>query len=153
MINILGRVLGGVFGIGKDFTEARKAKRLAEAEAAVIKVKSRARLEEAKAEFAMKQAEHSANWEITQAQQAANSWKDEFLTVLLYTPVLLTFATIIIAAIPGTEEIVLRMHDATDASWVQLNEAPEWYRYLLFAAASAVFGIRLTDKFKLKGKE
>lgn len=152
MIKILGKVIGSVFGIGKDFTEIRKAKKLAEAEASIIKIKSKARLQEAKAELAMKRAEHAANWEITQAEQAATSWKDEFLTVLLFTPVLLTFTTIIIAAVPGTEAIVLRMQETTNQSWDQLNAAPEWYRYLLFAAASAVFGLRLTDKFKFKGK-
>ena len=61
------------------------------------------------------------------------------------------FSGVVIAAVPGSEAMLARMYEAMDVAWTQVNSIPDWYQWLLFACASAVFGLRLTDKFKPKG--
>ena len=81
---------------------------------------------------------NTATWEQKMAEASANSWKDEFWTLVLAVP-LFCLGYSVVANDPL---IVSRVHASFDA----LSELPDWYQYLLFLAVSASFGIRGADK-------
>ena len=67
------------------------------------------------------------------ADASKNSWKDEYLTIVLSIPIIMAF-------IPGLDTIV---HNG----FAQLEAMPEWYQLSLGAVIAASFGIRGATKF------
>lgn len=63
-----------------------------------------------------------------------SSWKDEFWTILIATPVALVF-------IPGMDVHVLRGFEV-------LGALPDWYRWALGVAIGSAFGVRQFANFK-----
>ena len=161
-MGILGKVFGFITKPVEILLETRKIKKAADAQMVeeYAKAKARVMIAEAEAEAALHEArakkelilaEHAAEWEIVQAEASKTSWKDEYLTILLTIPLGAMFSTIIVAAFPNSEETLQRMYVAMDMAWVQMNNVPDNYWWLVFACVSAVFGLRITDKFKPKG--
>lgn len=78
------------------------------------------------------------------AQASANSWKDEWFTVVLSAPVL----AIMWGVGMNDLDIIARVGMAFE----ELSRLPDWYSYLLYVAVTASFGIRGADKLmQLKG--
>jgi hypothetical protein len=93
---------------------------------------------EAKHKAQMEVLGNTALWEQRMAEASNTSWKDEWFTVLLSTPIV----SIIFGVVMNDQEIIERVGLAFE----QLNSLPEWYQYLLFVAVFASFGIRGADK-------
>ena len=72
--------------------------------------------------------QQDANWETIHANSAANSWKDEWFTILFSVPCVLAF-------FPSMVPVVM-------AGFEALNGMPEWYKGFLGAAVAASFGLR-----------
>lgn len=71
-----------------------------------------------------------AEWDKIQAENSANSWKDEFWTIVLAIPAIGCF-------IPGGAEVMT-------AGFTALKGMPEFYQYWLGIAILASFGIKMT---------
>lgn len=69
-----------------------------------------------------------SNWENIHATNSANSWKDEWFTILFSVPCVLAF-------FPEMVPVVMQGFAALDAM-------PEWYKGFLGAAVAASFGLR-----------
>ena len=69
-----------------------------------------------------------SNWENIQAGNAANSWKDEWFTILFSIPCILAF-------FPSMVPVVMN-------GFAALEAMPEWYKAFLGAAVAASFGLR-----------
>lgn len=117
-------VISGIVSLGQTWLEGRNKKMVAkaEAEAAVMK----------------KSSESTADWERLQAQNAGNSWKDEWLTLLFSVPLVMAF-------IPGAVQYV-------EAGFDALENMPEWYKYTLSIIVAASFGVRSAIGF-IKAKK
>jgi len=72
--------------------------------------------------------QQDANWENIHANNAANSWKDEWFTILFSIPCVLAF-------FPSMVPIVMQGFEV-------LNNMPDWYKGFLGAAVAASFGLR-----------
>ena len=72
--------------------------------------------------------QQDANWENIHANNSANSWKDEWFTILFSVPCVLAF-------FPSMVPVVMNGFAALDAM-------PEWYKGFLGAAVAASFGLR-----------
>ena len=72
------------------------------------------------------------------ADASANSWKDEFWTIVLSVPIFM-----IGYAIAANDVTVI---DRVDKAFKALENLPQWYQYLLFIAISSSFGIRGVSK-------
>jgi hypothetical protein len=79
-----------------------------------------------------KKATGEIDWDLKMADASAASWKDEWLVILFSIPLILAF-------IPGMEEIVSR-------GFQQLEQMPEWYQYSLGVIVAASFGVRSATK-------
>lgn len=100
--------------------------------------KSKREKAEAKHKAQMEVIGNTALWEQRMAEASNTSWKDEWFTILLSTPIV----SIIYGVVMNETEIITRVGLAFE----QLNSLPEWYQYLLFVAVFASFGIRGADK-------
>ena len=117
-------VLGAIGQLFTSWLDAKKAKHQAEIA------------------FQNKIAEIEATWDLVALRQAQFSWKDEFITLIVFVP-------LIIAWFPEWRSHVL--------GWVQfINDLPMWYQILIFGITAASFGLRWFFKgqgFKVGGKE
>jgi hypothetical protein len=93
---------------------------------------------QAKHQAKMQVISNTATWEEKMAEASANSWKDEFWTVVLAVP-LFCLGYSVVADDAGVVDRVRYSFDV-------LSTLPDWYQYLLFLAVSASFGIRGADK-------
>tara|TARA_R100001224_G_scaffold86490_1_gene55610 strand:- start:147 stop:530 length:384 start_codon:yes stop_codon:yes gene_type:complete len=98
------------------------------------KAKTEAKVAYAKAEATVmqKKATGEIDWDLKMADASAASWKDEWLVILFSIPLILAF-------IPGMEEIVSR-------GFQQLEQMPQWYQYSLGVIVAASFGVRSATK-------
>lgn len=117
-------IISGIVSLGQTWLEGRNKKiaAKAEAEAAVM----------------VKASESTADWEKIQAQNAGNSWKDEWLTLLFSVPLIMCF-------IPGAVQYV-------QDGFAALENMPQWYQYTLSVIVAASFGVRSAIGF-IKAKK
>jgi hypothetical protein len=101
-------------------------------------LKNKAEEKQAKHEAKMKVIQSDGDWESKMADASANSWKDEFWTIVLSVPIFMIGYSIVV----GDPEIVNRVEDG----FVALSGLPEWYQMLLFIAISSSFGIKGVSK-------
>lgn len=98
------------------------------------------KIEEKKAmqEAKLERIKTDADWEARMADASANSWKDEYLIIVLTLPVIFVGYGI------ATEN--LEIIDRVNTGFETLSSLPEWYQYLLFIGVSASFGLKSADK-------
>lgn len=100
----------------------------------IVKAKTdlkRAKIEaETKAVLAV--GDREGAWEKMAAQNAANSWADEFWTVILSIPLIMAF-------IPWLQPFVTQ-------GFTSLETVPEWYRWSVLAAISFAFARKKLPK-------
>lgn len=125
MLNLL---IGPAVDIAKDFIKGK-----AEEKKAIQQRKIQA-------------IQNESDWESKMADASANSWKDEYLTIILTLPLI----AVGYAVVTGDSSVIDRLNEGFTA----LEKTPEWYQYLLFLACSAAFGIKSADKvMKLRKKK
>lgn len=99
--------------------------------------KNKAEEKQAKHEAKMEVIKQGGEWEDKMADASANSWKDEFWTLVFSIPLILVFYGAMFEP-----AIIAKV----DEAFAALEKLPDWYQYLLFMAVSASFGIRGADK-------
>ena len=101
-------------------------------------IKNRNEISKAKHEAQIQTIQNNADWEAKMADASANSWKDEFWTLVLSVPIFMIGYSIIV----NDPSIIERTKYAFQA----LDELPDYYQYLLFICISASFGIKGVDR-------
>tara|TARA_B110000444_G_C18771087_1_gene562556 strand:+ start:489 stop:863 length:375 start_codon:yes stop_codon:yes gene_type:complete len=102
----------------------------------LAKVKQKAKLVTitADAEVKRKVASGEIAWDNKMANASANSWKDEYLTILVSIPLILAFV--------GYEDVVMR-------GFVALEAMPDFYKTAVGVVFAASFGVKaMTKMFK-----
>ena len=106
---------------------------------------NRAEEKQAKHQAKMSVIQSDADWEAKMANASGESWKDEYLIVLLTSPVI----AIMYGAMTDNPEIIERVKYGLQT----LELLPDWFSYMLGVGVTASFGIKGADKImKLKGK-
>ena len=119
-MNLLSAIIGPVANIGKQYLSNKAAEKQAKHKAKITMI------------------ENDADWESKMAEASKDSWKDEYFSLALSSPL------IFIGYAVGVDDpaIIDRVKEGFNA----LSELPEWYQYLLFIAVSSSFGIKGADK-------
>jgi len=100
---------------------------------------------QAKHQAKMSVIQSDANWESKMAEASGNSWKDEYLVLLLTSPVV----AIMFGAMTNQPEIIERVKLGLET----LETLPDWLSYLLYVAVTASFGVKGADKImKMRNK-
>jgi hypothetical protein len=89
---------------------------------------------QAEAVVMQKKATGEIDWDLEMAKGSANSWKDEWLTILFSIPLILAFCG------EWGRQIV-------DEGFIALQAMPQYYQYTLGVIVSASFGTRAATKF------
>lgn len=90
--------------------------------------------------------QNEASWEKLMAQASNSSWKDEWFTLLLSSPIV-----VLMYGVATNDPLVI---ERIRLGFDTLSQLPDWYQYALYMAISASFGIRGADKLMaLRGKK
>ena len=117
---MLNMLIGPAMDLAKDF------------------VKGKAEEKKAIQERKIQAIQNDADWEAKMADSTANSWKDEFWSIILALPIAAVAYSVAIDDVSIIERV--------KSGFAVLNDLPEWYQYLLFIAVSASFGLKSADK-------
>jgi len=101
-------------------------------------LKNKAEEKQAKHKAKMSVIKTDGEWESKMVDASAHSWKDEFWTIVLATPVFMVGYSIVV-----NDPAVI---DRVKEGFIALSGLPEWYQYLLFIAISSSFGIKGVSK-------
>tara|TARA_R110000764_G_scaffold81048_2_gene160686 strand:- start:283 stop:660 length:378 start_codon:yes stop_codon:yes gene_type:complete len=99
---------------------------------------NKAEEKQAKHQSKMSVIQNDADWESKMVDASANSWKDEFWTIILAIPLF----SVGYAIVADDMTVIARV----EAGFVALAGLPEWYQYLLFVAITASFGVKGASK-------
>lgn len=83
----------------------------------------------AKHEAKIARIKQEVDWETAMAEGSLTSWKDEFWTIVIATPLILVF-------FPETRPWIV------DGFTAIQTVMPEWYIYVLSVAVASAFGVR-----------
>jgi hypothetical protein len=124
---MLQALLGPISSLAGTWLEGRVETAKAETGAKVAKAKAEATIME-------KKACGEIDWDLKMADASANSWKDEWLTILFSIPLILAFCG------DWGRHIV-------SEGFAALEAMPEYYQYTLGVIVSASFATRSAAKF------
>lgn len=99
------------------------------------KAELKAKLEEAKVNAKVRKIEQDGDWEVEQARNSADSWKDELYTIFF---VALMSACFYPPAQPYIE----------DGFRFLREDCPEWLTYGILASIAASFGLKSIGRIK-----
>jgi hypothetical protein len=114
---MIPQIVMGLFGMGKQWFANRAAK------------------SQAKHERDIKVIEGDQDWDKIQAKNSGDSWKDEYLTIVVTAP----FIAMFIAAVFDNMEMVGRIEQAFA---IIKTKIPEEYWTLLYVCFAASFGVK-----------
>jgi hypothetical protein len=139
MIGMILKSAGSFLGpIANGFVSKMQAK----AELKMLQAKRQVIIEEKTQERMTALATSDVEWDKVMADASADSWKDEFWTLIFAIPLVLSF-------VPATQPFVV-------AGFEALAQTPEWYRYSLLTLVAASVGRheipRIGKKIKGLGK-
>lgn len=116
MISLIGSIVGGIFGIGKDYITHKQ------------------KITEAKRQVELETIQSRGDWEEKMAEASGSSWKDEWFTVMISVPIITLWCGVMF----DSQELIERSQEAFN----MMATLPEWYWYLLGIAFSASFGLK-----------
>lgn len=143
----LFKLLGNLIGIGKNALENKaKLKRLKqEQEFSIIEAQTKANVDRI-----LSNTDSDNQIDLITAQQKNNTLKDEVVTYLFLIPVFI--ATVSPFIIAFKQNNFTHLSEDIRVSYENLNQLPNWYKYVLGAIIIDVLGFRsfarkLVDKY------
>jgi|TARA_B100000927_G_C16263500_1_gene388430 hypothetical protein len=124
---MIGQLLGPVANLAGTWLNGKVEEKAAQNKVKVAKA-------EAEAQIMVSAATSEAEWDRIMANASANSWKDEWLTILFSIPLILAFCGDWGRAIVAD-------------GFTALENMPSYYQYTLGVIVSASFGVRAATKF------
>ncbi len=140
---MIGIIADAVGGVAKQWLGNKQAKATAAAELAVAELKARASVAERKANYEVESSKQTYSLDALAVKQANRSWFDEFLSLILLAPGILTAVGACIGAAP--ELWGLAIFEAID-------KAPLWYQVAVGLIMVHYFGFRSLLRLYLNGK-
>tara|TARA_R110000868_G_scaffold126865_1_gene334163 strand:+ start:2677 stop:3120 length:444 start_codon:yes stop_codon:yes gene_type:complete len=131
------QILGNVLGLGKDALNNRaEFKRLkAQQEHSIIEAQTKAQVDRI-----LSNTDSDNQIDLITAQDKKHSLKDEVVTYLFLIPVIIATATPFIIAYK--ENNFVNLSEDIKLSYENLNQLPDWYKYVLAAIIIDVLGFR-----------
>lgn len=125
-LTILTTLIGKLFGLGKDWVEAKYKQETAKVENKIALEKAKT---QAKITIAQKDADASNNVDLMTIRNQRHTWTDEYIKVVFTLPFILMF-------LPWTQEYVASGFEAFK------TYTPDWYKYVIYAIVVSELGMR-----------
>jgi hypothetical protein len=119
---MIGSLIGPITNIVGGLVQGKMEQKAAETKMKVAKA-------DAQAKIMLSQATSEADWDKIMAEGSHNSWKDEYLVILLTFPMILCFCG------DWGRTVVAE-------GFVALQNMPSFYQYFVGSAVAASFGIK-----------
>jgi hypothetical protein len=119
---MIGSLLGPITNIVGGIVQGKMEQKAAETKMKVAKA-------DAQAKIMLSQATSEADWDKIMAEGSHNSWKDEYLVILLTFPMILCFCG------DWGRTVVAE-------GFIALQNMPSFYQYFVGSAVAASFGIK-----------
>lgn len=141
MVKLVIELLTAVFGVaGQSISKWLESKQIEKTTKLEIKkIEAQGKVEQAKA-LAQIEAEYDNYAQMSMKE----SWKDEFLVIILVIPFLVSFFTPYISVFFGID-LTLQLSQA----WELVGKAPDWYQWSFMGIIIATFGLRWMTKHKI----
>lgn len=124
-------IIPNLLGLAADYVKGKRELEQAKVEGKIAVTKA---VTDVNLKMAMQGQAHEIKWAEAQVLASATSWKDEYFTIVLSVPAIMSF-------IPGMSSYV-------EAGFSALNTTPQWYQTALLVAIGASFGVRLWKAHK-----
>jgi hypothetical protein len=118
------KIIEGVTGPVADYFVKRQQLKY---DLKVKRLENQAKMEDAKAQRAIKELDSDTAWELKQLEK--QGWKDDWVLILLSIPLVLVF-------IPQLAPFIYQ-------GFAVLATTPDWYRWLIMLVFTAIYGIRI----------
>ena len=138
MIQLIAAALGVAGQTLGSWIEGKKAEAVTKLE--IKKIEAQGRIEQAKA-LAQIEAEYDNFAQVAMK----SSWKDEYLTIVITAPFILSFSIPFIELIFGVP-----LAPTLAAAWALVGTAPDWYQWVFMGIVIATFGLRWMTKQSVK---
>lgn len=154
MFGLITTLLTGGIGIAKDWLKSKGEENLAKQKAKQAeeegKIIVRKAAAEAKAAAMKARMEGDVAWENIWSSGAQDSWKDEYWTIILSMPLILTMVPSVVSCLPFVGTPMMAAHHVREGLEA-INAMPQWYQWGVGASIGASFGYRkITDFFAKK---
>lgn len=127
LLSIVPNIIGGISDHFKDKRAIKRAK--VEGEIALKKA-----ITEANIKKVLDGQAHDIRWSEEMAAASATSWKDEWFTIVLSIPAIMSF-------IPGLSTYV-------ESGFAAMSQTPQWYQTAFLVAIGASFGVRIWERVR-----
>ncbi len=139
-VTAIKETVGGVFDLAKapieGWQERKTLKVQTDNEIRKIDANTRNKRADAQIEMAKNGQVIEADYDARAQDNMKHTWKDEYLVVLLFLPVLMLFISpLLMDWFPNFQNLVI-------GSVKALDEFPSWYTFLLTGIVIATFGLR-----------
>lgn len=99
---------------------------------------NKTKIQAAKLALIKKEKDAKAAWELVKAENEDGSWKDEYITVIITLPIVVTFFAVLWSAFTGEPEAA----DAAAAAVAAVKELVPSYDELVYMVCLAAVGIK-----------
>lgn len=152
MIGIISALVTGGLSLAGDYMKNKGEKKRLEMQNEKQRIENQGVIEkaaaEAKAKAMVTRMEGDIAWETIMAKGSLESWKDEFWTIVLGTPLIVTMVP---AAMSVWKEPMQAAHYVNEGL-TAVAAMPEWYQMGVGVAIAASFGFRKVTDFFAKKK-
>lgn len=128
---MLQMLIGPIANLAGTWLEGKVERQKAKTEMVVSERKMAAQIN-------LKKANADIDWDMIALENQRNSWRDEFLTILLSIPIILCF-------VPGFEETVSN-------GFENMEKLPNWFQIAFLGSVASAFGLRGLQQFWGKKK-
>ncbi len=151
IFGLLGSLLTGGISLAKEYIGGKNEEKRLNLQNEQEKIKNAMVVQKAAAEAKAKamttRMEGDVAWENIWAEGAKDSWKDEYWTIILSSPLILTMVPSVISCVTDPMAAATYVKAGLDA----VTTMPEWYQWGVGASIGASFGYRkITDFFAKK---
>jgi len=152
MIGIIGALLTGGLSLAGDFIKNKGEKKRLEMQNERQRIENQGVVEkaaaEAKAKAMVTRMEGDIAWETIMAKGSLTSWKDEFWTIVLGMPLIVTMVPSAMSVWESPMEAATYVQEGLTA----VSAMPEWYQAGIGVAVASAFGFRKVTDFFAKKK-
>jgi len=131
------KIVGNIFGIGKDYLENRQKLKVAKAEQEfkIVKAETNAIVNRIQTN-----TQSDAEIDVITARNKRFTVKDDVITYLFLVPVIV--ATIVPFVVASSNDSWTELNSHIVESYNSLSNLPEWYPYIVGAIVTDVLGFR-----------